>query len=497
MDNNENRGSRLYQDIKNRTNGEIYIGVVGPVRTGKSTFIKRFMEELVLNHITDEHEKNRAIDELPQSSGGKTITTTEPKFIPKEAIEITLDEEADVQVSVRLVDCVGYMVEGASGHIEDAKERMVKTPWFDYAIPFTKAAEIGTKRVINEHSTIGIVITSDGSFGEIPRENYLEAEGRAIMELKSLNRPFIVLLNSNRPYSADTQKTADEIALQYQVTTMCVNCEQLKREDLNRIIETILYEFPLSAIEFYMPKWIELLPNEHIVKKELVNGVRELMTKKQTIHDIKQGGISLSKECCKRLRVDHIDMSTGVVRVLLELDEQYYYQMFSDMLGEEIKGEYQMLSLFRTLVQMKKEYEKVKYALDAVRYKGYGVVTPEREEITLEEPQVIKHGNKFGVKIKAESPSIHMIRANIETEIAPIVGSEDQANDLIEFINQARKTQEGIWETNIFGKSIAQLVNDGISNKVAMIGDESQMKLQETMQKIVNDTNGGLVCIII
>lgn len=497
MDQIEKHGSKLYQDIKNRTNGEIYIGIVGPVRTGKSTFIKRFMEELVFEHITDENEKNRTIDELPQSSGGKTITTTEPKFIPKEAIQISLDDEQDIRASVRLVDCVGYMVEGASGHIEDAKERMVKTPWFDYAIPFTKAAEVGTRRVINEHSTIGIVITTDGSFGEIPREHYLEAEGRAIMELKSLNKPFIVLVNSNHPYSTDTQNIADEIKEKYQVTTMCVNCEQMKKENLNEIMETILYEFPLSAIEFFMPKWMELLPNEHIVKRELVSGVKEVLTQKSTINDIKNGGITLSKECCKRLRIDRIDMATGIVRVLLELDESYYYQMLSDMLGEEVKSEYQMLSMLRSLVQMRKEYEKVKNALEAVRYKGYGVVTPEREEITLEEPQVIKHGNKFGVKIKAESPSIHMIRANIETEIAPIVGSEEQANDLIEFINQEKETKEGIWDTNIFGKSIAQLVNDGISNKVALIGDESQMKLQETMQKIVNDTNGGLVCIII
>ncbi|HBA70556.1 MAG TPA: stage IV sporulation protein A [Lachnospiraceae bacterium] len=485
----------LYKDIQSRTGGEIYIGVVGPVRTGKSTFIKRFMDIMVLPYMTQEHEKERAQDELPQSAGGKTITTTEPKFIPKEAAKITLND--DIDVNVRLIDCVGYMVDGASGHMEEDAERMVKTPWSAEEIPFTQAAEIGTRKVINDHSTIGIVVTCDGSFGEIPRESYVPAEERTILELKKIHKPFIVLVNSEKPYSEETKKLADSIADKYQVCAMAVNCEQLKKDDIHTIMENILYEFPLTMIEFYMPKWVEMLPNTHRMKADIIAQIKELMGRLGYVRDVTGNGIALESEYIRKCKVDGVDMATGCVSVSLDVDDSYYYEMLSDLIGESITGEYQLLSILKDMAKMKKEYVKVLHAVEAVRCKGYGVVTPDRDEITLDKPEVIRHGNKFGVKIKAESPSIHMIRANIETEISPIVGTEQQAEDLIRYISDAGTSEEGIWETNIFGKTVEQLVNDGITGKIAMIGEESQVKLQETMQKIVNDSNGGMVCIII
>ena len=477
----------LYNDIKNRTGGEIYIGVLGPVRTGKSTFIKRFMEEMVLPYMEDEHARIRAQDELPQSAGGKTITTTEPKFIPNEAASVVLSGE--IPVSVRLIDCVGYMVEGAAGH-------MVKTPWFDYEIPFTQAAEIGTDKVMNDHSTIGLVITTDGSFGEIPRENYLEAEERTIMALKRLRKPFLVLVNSQKPYSEDARRIAGEIGDKYGVATVTVNCEQLKKEDIHMLLENVLYEFPISSIEFYMPKWVEMLPWDNRMKQDIIGQVGAMMKDYSTIRDVRSKPIELSSEYIKRCKTDAICLSDGVIRVTLDAEESYYYEMLTEMVGETITDEYQLISKLKSFAAMKHEYTKVLDAVNMVRIKGYGVVTPDKDEITLEKPELIKHGNKFGVKIKASSPSIHMIRANIETEIAPIVGTEEQANDLIGFINQEDK-DSGIWNTNIFGKTVEQLVNDGITAKVAVIGEESQLKLQDTMQKIVNDSNGGMVCIII
>ncbi len=484
----------LYNDIKNRTGGEIYIGVLGPVRTGKSTFIKRFMEEMELPYMEDEHAKLRAQDELPQSAGGKTITTTEPKFIPNEAASVVLSGE--IPVSVRLIDCVGYMVEGAAGHMEEDMERMVKTPWFDYEIPFTQAAEIGTDKVMNDHSTIGLVITTDGSFGEIPRGNYLEAEEKTILALKRLRKPFLVLVNSQKPYSEDARRVAEEIGEKYGVAAVTVNCEQLKKEDIHMLLENVLYEFPISSIEFYMPKWVEMLPWDNRMKQDIIGQVGAMMKDYSTIRDVRRKPIELTSEYIKRCKTDAICLSDGVIRVTLDAEESYYYEMLTEMVGETIADEYQLISKLKSFAAMKHEYAKVLDAVNMVRIKGYGVVTPDKDEITLEKPELIKHGNKFGVKIKASSPSIHMIRANIETEIAPIVGTEEQANDLIGFINQEDR-ESGIWNTNIFGKTVEQLVNDGITAKVAVIGEESQLKLQDTMQKIVNDSNGGMVCIII
>lgn len=489
----------LYKDIRQRTGGEIYIGVVGPVRTGKSTFIKRFMDVCVLPFMEDEHEKERARDEMPQSAGGKTITTTEPKFIPKEAAKVMLG--GDVEAKIRLIDCVGYMVDGAAGHMEEDTERMVKTPWSDTEIPFTQAAGIGTDKVIHDHSTIGIVVLTDGSFGELPRNNYLEAEQKTINALKKLHKPFLVLLNSERPLAEDTKHLATEIADKYQVEVLPVNCEQLKKEDIHTIMEQVLYEFPVSRMEFFMPKWVEMLPFDNRMKQDMVMSVRELMKQINTVKDLRKiqtdGQIPVNSEYIKRCKIDGVNLADGSAKIQLEVDNAYYYEMLSELVGDEIDGEYQLISKLKELSAMKKEYAKVLEAVRCVRGRGYGVVTPERSEISLAKPELIRHGNKFGVKIKAESPSIHMIRANIETEIAPIVGTEQQAQDLIRYISEAGNDENGIWETNIFGKTVEQLVSDGITSKIAMIGDESQEKLQETMQKVVNDMNGGMVCIII
>lgn len=490
-----NQEYHLYNDMKLRTGGEIYIGVVGPVRTGKSTFIKRFMEVMVLPQIANEHERIRTRDELPQSSGGKTITTTEPKFIPKEACQIEICD--GVQVKLRMIDCVGYMVEGATGHIEENRERLVRTPWFEEPILFTQAAEIGTRKVIQDHSTIGIVITTDGTLGGIAESAYAPAEERTIRELQNIGKPFIVLVNSLKPYSEEAQRKVELLEQKYQVKALAMNVEQLRREHFAEILEQIMYEFPITVVDFLTPKWMDMLAISHPMKQEMIGKMKEVMGKLRTIRDILEKDMEFTSEYIKRCKFDHIDIAEGMAAYQLETDSRYYYDMLSQLTGEKITGEYQLVQLLATMTEMKREYSKVKQALDSVRQRGYGVVTPEKNEITLETPTVIRHGNKYGVKIKAQSPSIHLIKANIETEIAPIVGTQQQALDLINYISDAESNSDGIWETNIFGKTIEQLVQDGINGKIAMIGDASQVKLQDTMQKIVNDSNGGMVCIII
>lgn len=486
---------RLYKDIQARTGGEIYIGVVGPVRTGKSTFIKRFMDLLVLPNMTDEHARERTRDELPQSASGRTIMTTEPKFIPKEAAQISLSE--DVSVKVRLIDCVGYMVEGAAGHVEGAEERQVKTPWFDYEIPFTKAAGIGTRKVIHEHSTIGIVVTTDGTVCEIERKCYREAEEKTIKELQSIGKPFVVLVNSRKPYGEEAREAVRQIGESYGVQAIAVNCEQLKAEDIHRIMEAVLFEFPISEIQFFIPKWVETLPREHKIKEDLLAHIRKLMEEMEEIKDAASGVLKPESPYIDEMRVEAVEMDTGRVRLRIGIAEEYYYEMLSDLTGAKIAGQYDLISQFQKLSLLKSEYESVKDAFNNVRMKGYGVVSPSREEITLEEPEIIKQGNKYGVKIHSQAPTIHLIRANIETEIAPIVGNERQAEDLLQYIKEEGESEGGMWGINIFGKSIEDLVMDGMKNKMSVINDESQIKLQDTMQKIVNDSSGGLVCIII
>jgi len=485
----------VYKDIQARTGGAVYLGVVGPVRTGKSTFIKRFMDLMVLPKMDDEPARERARDELPQSASGKTVMTAEPKFVPKEAAEICLME--DVKVKVCLVDCVGYMVEGATGHMENGEERKVRTPWFEQEIPFTKAATVGTQKVIHDHATIGVVITTDGSFGELPRANYLSAEEKTIQELKSLGKPFIVLVNSQRPYSQETKQLAEELKTRHGVAVMAVNCEQLREDDIHHIMEKVLFEFPISEVQFYIPKWVEMLSRDHKIKQEILSYVRYLLNEMHVIKDAVRGITKPENSCIEDARIDEIAMDTGCVTVRIQVAEKHYYEMLTELIGTDITNEYELVRMMKELSQMKREYEDVQDAMMSVKMKGYGVVNPRKEEIHVDEPVIIKQGNKFGVKIRSEAPSIHMIRANIETEIAPIVGSEQQANDLIRYIKDNSKSEEGIWGTNIFGKSIEELLMDGMKNKIMTINDESQMKLQDTMQKIVNDSNGGMVCIII
>ena len=486
----------VYKDIQARTGGEIYIGVVGPVRTGKSTFIKRFMELLVLPAMEDEHMRSLSRDELPQSAAGKTIMTTEPKFIPKEAARITLTD--GIEAKVRLIDCVGFMAEGAAGHIENGEERLVKTPWFDQEIPFTQAAEIGTRKVIGVHSTIGIVVTADGSFGEIKRQGYIGAENRTIEELKNLGKPFVVLLNSARPYSDETARLAKEMSSNYGVSVLPVNCEQLKKDDIYHILEKVLKEFPVTQLDFHIPKWLEILPATHWLKAQVIQGAKNLLKEVNHMKDVAAKLEEQKADGIRSMNIRQMRMSDGRVSIQVEMDDGYYYQILSDLTGIPIEGEYQLLRTLGTLAAMQKEYEQVKNALSQVRMKGYGVVMPERSEIVLDEPQVIKHGNKYGVKMKAEAPSIDMIKAHIETEIAPIVGSEQQAMDLIAYIKEnARDNEDGVWNTNIFGKSIEQIVEDGIQAKISQMTEDCQMKLQDTLQKIINDSNGGMICIII
>ena len=490
-----NQEFSLYKDMKARTNGEIYIGVVGPVRTGKSTFIKRFMDLCVLPQMENEHVRARAKDELPQSAAGTTIMTTEPKFIPSEAALIYPME--DVGVKVRLIDCVGFMVEGASAPDENEKGSMVKTPWSQTEIPFTKAAEIGTKKVIAEHSTIGIVVTTDGSFSEIPRQNYVPAEERTIQELSAIKKPFLVLLNSAKPYSKETGQLAEELTQKYGVTVLPVNCDQLKKEDITAILENVLLEFPVTELDFYTPQWMEMLPEDHWLKAELIAKAAEVLEPVGKIRDVKKNFVQVTGESLSGITVSDIQMSDGRVRLEVQMKPQVYYDILSELTGTAIHNEYELIHMIRELSAKKKEFDSVGNALSEVSASGFGVVTPVREEIVLDEPEVIKNGTKYGVKIRAQVPSVNMIKTNISVEIAPIVGTKNQADDLIAYIKEnAGDNAQGIWETNIFGKTIEQIVDDGIYEKTHNMTPESMEKISSTLEKVMNE-NSGLVCLIV
>lgn len=485
----------LYNDIQMRTGGEIYLGVVGPVRTGKSTFIKRFMELLVIPAISGEHEKSRAKDELPQSATGTTIMTTEPKFVPSEAALVCPVD--GVNVKVRLIDCVGFMVDGATGHIENNKERMVKTPWSDTEIPFTMAAQLGTKKVIDEHSTIGIVITTDGSFTDIAREQYEVAEEKAIKELEQINKPYIVLLNSAHPFSEETINLAKKMENKYGVIVQTINCDQLKKDDVTRILENILMEFPISQIDFYAPQWMEMLPEDHWLKMLMIEKAQNIINNYTKMKDIKEDKEDYSDEHIDSITNTDINMSNGVVRMDVTMKPNIYYDVLSELTGTSINNEYELINIIKDLSLKKNEFDKVKDALVDVNMSGYGVVTPVRSEISLEEPVVIKNGSRYGVKIKAVVPSINMLKTNISVEIAPIVGTKTQADDLIEYIKSNSATSnDGVWETNIFGKTIEQIVEDGIYEKKHNMTPESMEKISGTLEKVMNE-NSGLVCLII
>jgi stage IV sporulation protein A len=485
----------IYRDIEARTGGEIYIGVVGPVRTGKSTFIKRFMELLVMPQITDEHQKAQTRDELPQSAAGKTIMTTEPKFIPKEAAKISLED--GIEARVRLIDCVGFMVNGAAGHEENGAERLVKTPWYEAEIPFTEAAEVGTRKVIRDHSTIGLAVTTDGSFGELLRNDYLESEQRTVNELKEIGKPFLVLLNSQRPLSEETKELAAKMEKAYGASVLPVNCEQLKKEDIEMILAQILKEFPVTEIDFSIPRWMEILPESHPFKAEAIRTARDILSNVSQMKDVNEAVKTPEGGNIEDVRITKMEMADGSVAAEIAMDDGCYYQVISEFAGMPVADDYTLIHTLSNLSGMQKEYEKVKNALSQVRLKGYGIVMPDKSEIELDEPQLIRHGNKYGVKIHAQAPSINLIKAHIETEIAPIVGNEQQAKDLIAYIKENSETADGVWETNIFGKSVEQIVEDGMQAKISQMTEDCQTKLQDTLQKIINDSNGGMICIII
>lgn len=485
----------LYRDIQIRTKGEIYLGVVGPVRTGKSTFIKRFMDLLVLPAMEDEEEKIRCMDELPQSASGKTITTTEPKFVPKEAANITL--EGDIGVKIRLIDCVGFMVDGATGHMEDEKERMVKTPWFREEIPFTKAAEIGTQKVISDHSTLGIVVTTDGTIGELERSQYLEAEEKTIQELQQLQKPFVVLLNTTKPYSEETERMVEELKEKYQVSVLAVNCMQMKKEDILEMLKVALEEFPIIHMEFFMPKWIEGIADEDPVKEGVIRWIKSYTVGINKMKDLKEKNLILPNEYITRVVISGIYPSEGRVTFLIEIEESYYYEMLSQITGQKIDSQYELLSMLKDYREQYSECIRVLRAMNEVRNQGYAVVEPLKEDIIIEDPVLMKHGSKYGVKIRSKSPSIHMIKADIISEIAPIVGTEQQAMDLIEYVKAEKDTEKGIWSANIFGKTVEQLIQEGIQGKVSAIGLESRENLRNTIEKILNESNGGMIFIII
>ena len=488
--------SNLYQDIAKRTDGDIYVGVVGPVRTGKSTFIKNFMDLLVIPNIDNEYKKERAKDELPQSAGGRTIMTTEPKFVPNEAIEITLDD--NLKFKTRLVDCVGYLVDNAIGYLEDDMPRMVKTPWSDEEIPFETAAEIGTKKVIEEHSTIGILVTTDGTVTDIPREDYIKAEERVVSELKALNKPFIILLNSETPSSDYTQELAQKLTDKYNTSVMPINCANLSISDINTMFSKILYEFPAQKIAIKLPRWVDGLSFNHPIKTELFNEIKDAFADANVLKDISNCTQKISQtEIISRTTITNIELGSGNVKIQIDVKENLFYKVLSEITGVNVENEGDLFGIITDLSSAKKKYDKIAYALEEVNAKGYGIVTPSIDDLVLAEPEMVKQGSRFGVKLKATAPSIHMIKTNVTTEVSPIVGSEKQSEELVNYLLSGFENDpKQIWESNIFGKSLHELVNEGLQTKLSKMPEDAQMKLQETLERIVNEGSGGLICII-
>lgn len=486
----------IFRDIAERTGGDIYLGVVGPVRTGKSTFIKRFMELMVIPNIKNVNEKERARDELPQSGAGRTIMTTEPKFIPNEAVEIAIN---NLKVKMRVVDCVGYTVPGALGYEEADGPRMVVTPWFENEIPFQQAAEIGTRKVIAEHSTIGIVVVTDGSIGELPRENYLDAEERVVEELKELNKPFLVVLNSIKPASPETQDLAISLESKYDVPVLTFDCAELTGDNISSILEQILYEFPVNEVNINLPRWIEELEESHWLRTKFEDAVRDTVKNIRRLRDV-DGAIEMLStfDFVQQVVLSNVDMGTGTATIEMSAMDGLFYEVLQEATGYTLEGEHDLLRLMKELTFAKKEYDKVAHALEEVRMGGYGVVTPRLDEMNLEEPELIRQGSRFGVRLRASAPSLHIIRSDITTEITPIIGTEKQCEELVRYmLEEFEDDPVKIWQSEIFGKSLHDLVREGIQNKLHRMPENAQLKLQETLTKIVNEGNGGLLCIII
>ena len=487
----------IYNSIATRTGGDIYIGVVGPVRTGKSTLIKRFMDVLVLPNISDENKKERAKDELPQSSGGRTIMTTEPKFIPETAAEVTADDS--MRFRVRLIDCVGYIVPGSLGYIENDKPRMVKTPWFDKEVPFNMAAEIGTKKVIDEHSTIGLVVTTDGSIGEIPRSDYESAEERVINELKAIKKPFVVLLNSKNPSGEECRKLVYELSEKYQVTVVAVDCMSLNEKEIKNILTNLLYEFPIKEMKLNFPKWICDLEKDHPIRESIFGKIISSAGELRKVKDAKSftSYLTSGENICSCV-IEDADLSCGSVRVNIDVDPTLFYKVLSEKTGLDIKDEQQLMSQLVTLSDAEKDFRRFKEALKEVEATGYGIVMPTMEELTLDEPEIMKQGGKYGVRLKASAPSIHMLKADITTEVAPIVGTESQSEELIMYLlKEFEEDPSKIWQSNIFGKTLDSLVNEGLHNKLYKMPVDARVKLQETLARVINEGCSGLICIIL
>lgn len=486
----------LFRDIAERTGGDVYIGVVGPVRTGKSTFIKRFMETMVLPNIIDPYDKERAKDELPQSAAGKTIMTTEPKFIPNEAVEITVKD--NVSVRVRVVDCVGYTVEGALGYEEDDGPRMVLTPWFDYEIPFQEAAELGTKKVIAEHSTIGLVVTTDGSVTELSRDKYVQAEERVVAELKELQKPFLIVLNTNRPTSKDTRELVAKLENKYDVPVIPVDCLQLTHDDIYAILQEVLYEFPVKEVNITLPRWVEELEVDHWLRQKFDGAVKEVVQYVRRLRDIDRAIDDLSGyDFVGDVILHDMDLGSGVAVIEMTARNELFYQVLEELTGFTIGGEHHVLRLMCDLSMAKREYDKMAGALEQVRQTGYGVVAPQLDEMILEEPEIIRTGNRFGVRLRASAPSLHIIKTDVQAEISPIIGTEKQSEELVQYLMREFEGEpEKIWRTNLFGKSLNALVREGIQNKINGMPENAQIKLRETLQKVVNEGSGGLICII-
>ncbi len=487
----------IYSDIARRTDGNIYLGVVGPVRSGKSTFISKLMNTVIIPNIKDDFRRERANDELPQSSAGKTIMTTEPKFVPEEAVTITVED--GVQMNVRLIDCVGYIVPSAIGYIENEAPRMVATPWFDEEIPFNMAAEVGTRKVITEHSTIGIVVTTDGSITDIPRNEYEEAEQRIIAELQEINKPFVVLLNCRRPDSRDCLELAQALSEKYGTTVIPVNCLDLDEDKIKQIMGEILMQFPVREIDIDMPKWINSLDKEHWLKKSVFDCIKAAASEIHGISDIKIAAEKMADcEYIDNAVLSSLDLGTGKGVIGIALNSDLFFKILGEATGLEIADEGDLMACMIELAATKKRFERVRAALDEVEATGYGIVLPTMEELSLEEPEIIKQGGKYGVRLKASAPSIHMMSANITTEINPIVGSEKQSEELVSYLlTDFEENPTKIWESNIFGKSLHDLVNEGLHNKLYRMPNDARMKLQETIQRIINDGCGGLICIIL
>ncbi len=487
----------IYEDIAKRTDGDIYIGVVGPVRTGKSTFIKKFMDLLVLPNIEGEHKRERAQDELPQSAAGRTIMTTEPKFIPNEAVEIHLGDAAALKV--RLIDCVGYMVDGALGSTEDGEVRMVKTPWYQEEIPFDRAAELGTQKVIKEHSTIGLVITTDGTITEIERENYVPAEERVIGELSALGKPFIVVLNSTEPHSAACQMLKEEMEEKYGVPVLPLNCAMLDKEDVASIIERVLFEFPLSEIAIDLPGWVDGLDDTDEIKMSLLKTISESLDGVSRVrHMDKMLDKIAACPYAESAKMQEINLGNGHVRFSVSAPTGLFYEVLSRATGLTIDGEEMLMQVMRELAKAKKKYDKLEFALHEVEETGYGIVTPDIDDLQLEEPEIVRHGGRFGIRLRASAPSIHMLRADVETEVSPIVGTEKQSEELVQYLlSEFEVDPKKIWESNLFGKSLHALVNEGLHNKLYRMPEAAQGKLRETLERIINEGSGGLICIIL